>query len=311
MQSFIVHLRHPATSRNDRIQKGRRDMASCLQSPSQLGFESRGGDSRGLPSPLLSRQGREKVQFGAECRDRLLCVSCVVLSVSSFTRMQSFIVHLRHPATSRNDRIQKGRRDMASCLQSPSQLGFESRGGDSRGLPSPLLSRQGREKVQFGAECRDRLLCVSCVVLSVSSFTRMQSFIVHLRHPATSRNDRIQKGRRDMASCLQSPSQLGFESRGGDSRGLPSPLLSRQGREKVQFGAECRDRLLCVSCKLLFYYYSSSGFYCSCLLQRAQGGGSRAEGRLEDPLALLRDLAGRGGLFFFPVQAVNMQRGCQ
>ncbi|XP_078235703.1 uncharacterized protein LOC144584120 [Pogona vitticeps] len=110
MQSFIVHLRHPATSRNDRIQKGRRDMASCLQSPSQLGFESRGGDSRGLPSPLLSRQGREKVQFGAECRDRLLCVSCVVLSVSSFTRMQSFIVHLRHPATSRNDRIQKGRR---------------------------------------------------------------------------------------------------------------------------------------------------------------------------------------------------------
>ncbi|XP_078235813.1 uncharacterized protein LOC144584164 [Pogona vitticeps] len=55
----------------------------------------------------------------------------VVLSVSSFTRMQSFIVHLRHPATSRNDRIQKGRRDMASCLQSPSQLGFESRGGDS------------------------------------------------------------------------------------------------------------------------------------------------------------------------------------
>ncbi|XP_078237964.1 uncharacterized protein LOC144584797 [Pogona vitticeps] len=55
----------------------------------------------------------------------------VVLSVSSFTRMQSFIVRLRHPATSRNDRIQKGRRDMASCLQSPSQLGFEFRGGDS------------------------------------------------------------------------------------------------------------------------------------------------------------------------------------
>ncbi|XP_078236866.1 uncharacterized protein LOC144584493 isoform X2 [Pogona vitticeps] len=55
----------------------------------------------------------------------------VVLSVSSFTRMQSFIVRLRHLATSRNDRIQKGRRDMASCLQSPSQLGFESRGGDS------------------------------------------------------------------------------------------------------------------------------------------------------------------------------------